>query len=111
MVDVASRSAVEQSAVVEETLRDLDIVNKPRVTVLNKADLLLPGDREWDESAAIEHLSDPARVGLASENTVLVSATRKWGLARLLDAIGEVIGANRVTPLAQTIPATHIDAP
>jgi len=102
VVDVASRSAVEQAAVVEETLRELDIAGKPRVTVLNKADLLLPRDRDWGESAALEHLSDPALVGLASENTVLVSATRRWGLAKLLDLIGQVTGSD---------PATASDAP
>jgi GTP-binding protein HflX len=92
VVDVASRSAVEQSHVVEETLRDLELMDKPRITVLNKMDLLLPRDREWDEASALQYLSDTESVGPASENTVLVSASKKWGLARLLVAIGDVLG-------------------
>lgn len=91
VVDVASPSAVEQAHVVEETLRELEIGDKPRITVLNKIDLLLPEDREWDEAEAAYYLSDNTLFGLPSENTVLVSAGRRWGLTNLLATIGAVL--------------------
>jgi GTP-binding protein HflX len=97
VVDVASPSAVEQSAVVEDTLRQLDLTDKPRITVLNKMDLLLPDDKPWDEKTAIEFLSDQEKFGPASENTVLVSAGKKWGLTALLTVIGQIIARTGVT--------------
>jgi GTP-binding protein HflX len=91
VVDVASRSAVEQSGVVEDTLRQLELLDKPRITVLNKMDLLLPDEKTWDESTAMEFLSDREKFSPAAENTVLVSAGKKWGLTALLTVIGQVL--------------------
>ncbi len=91
VVDVASSSAVEQSGVVEDTLRQLELLEKPRITVLNKADLLLSDDKTWDENTAMAFLSDREEFGPASENTVLVSAVKKWGLTALLTLIGETL--------------------
>jgi len=96
VVDVASPSAVEQSGVVEDTLRQLELLDKPRITVLNKMDLLLPDDKLWDEKEALEFLSNREKFGPASENTVLVSARKKWGLTALLAVIGQVL-SQRVT--------------
>jgi len=86
VVDLTSRNAAEQCQVVEDILADLKLLDKPRITVLNKIDLLLPGGKEWDEEKALKHLSDQAP---ADENTVLVSAVRGWGLGRLLEMVGQ----------------------
>jgi GTP-binding protein HflX len=103
VVDAASPSAVQQSHTVEDTLRQLDLIDRPRITVLNKMDLLLPDDhRTWNEVAAREFLSDQDKLGPAAENTVLVSAVRKWGLTSLLTLIEQVL-ARTVTPVS--IPA------
>jgi GTP-binding protein HflX len=91
VVDVASPFAVEQSGVVEDTLRQLDLLDKPRITVLNKVDMLLSSDKTWDEKTAMEFLSDHEKFGPASENTVLVSAGKKWGIVALLKAIGKML--------------------
>ena len=90
IVDLASPDAAGQCQTVENILTDLNLVDKPSVTVLNKIDLLLTDDRAWDEKAAINYLSDKP----LDESTVLISATKKWGLAKLL----ELISHNLVQP-------------
>jgi GTP-binding protein HflX len=87
VVDLSSPDAAEQCQTVEDILSDLALAGKPRVTALNKIDLLLPDDREWDETDATGFLADQS----AREKTVLVSAARKWGLARLMALVGQEI--------------------
>ena len=89
IVDLTSHSAPEQCQTVEEILADLNLTDKPRITALNKVDLLLSSDRDWDEEAAANYLSD--RCGAVDENTVLISAVKKWGLAKLLKVISRVL--------------------
>lgn len=92
VVDLASPDAAEQCQVVENILADLNIAAKPRITVLNKIDRLLDNSRKWDEESAMRYLSDRSR----GENTVLISATKKWGLAGLLELVGQVLAQNTV---------------
>ena len=87
VVDLSSPDAAEQCQTVEDILDELNLSRKPRITALNKIDLLLEGDREWDEESATEFLSDQS----ADEKTVLMSATRRWGLTRLTELIGQQI--------------------
>jgi GTP-binding protein HflX len=98
VVDFASHNAAEQCQVVEDTLADLNLKDKPTITALNKIDLLLPGGssngRTWDEETTINYLSDsfqqnPSSLRTLEKNTVLVSATKKWGLTRLLALISQ----------------------
>lgn len=92
VVDLSSPDATEQCQTVEDILYELNLSRKPRVTALNKIDLLLKGDREWEEDSASQYLSDQS----ADEKTVLMSATRRWGLTRLTELIGQQL----------TLPAT-----
>jgi GTP-binding protein HflX len=86
VVDLTSHNAVEQCQVVEDILADLELLNKPRVTALNKIDLLLPAGQNWDEEKALKHLAEQTP---ADEDTVLVSAVKGWGLVRLLELVGQ----------------------
>jgi GTP-binding protein HflX len=86
VVDLTSPNAVEQCQVVEDILADLELQDKPRVTALNKIDLLLPAGRGWDEERALKHLSEKTP---ADEDTVLVSAVKGWGLVKLLELVGQ----------------------
>ncbi|MFC1948755.1 GTPase HflX [Chloroflexota bacterium] len=96
VVDFSSAGAAEQCQAVEDILADLDLTDKPRITVLNKIDLLLDSSRTWTEEEALNYLSDqPIPV---SENTILISAGKKWGLTRLLEKIGEIL-ARTATPV------------
>jgi GTP-binding protein HflX len=92
VVDLTSHNAAEQCQVVEEILADLELLDKPRITALNKIDLLLPGGKEWDEKKALKYLSGQAPAG---EDTVLVSAVRGWGLGGLLELVGQVLNRSK----------------
>jgi GTPase len=91
VIDISSPYSLQQSKVVEETLVDLDLAEKPRITLLNKADLLLPSDKVLDEKKAIEYLSNPEMSGPTADNTILVSAIKKWGFKRLMSAISGIL--------------------
>lgn len=92
IVDITSHNAAEQCQTVEDILADLELQDKPRITALNKIDLLLGENDEsqdWDEDTALGYLSD--QFGPAEEDTVLVSATRGWGLRELLGLISHIL--------------------
>jgi len=92
IVDLSSPDAAEQCRAVEDILETLELTDKPRITVLNKIDLLLDAGRDWNEDEALNYLSDqPVKV---SEDTVLVSAVKKWGLAGFLEKISRVLAQN-----------------
>ena len=89
VVDLTSPNAAEQCQAVEDILGDLGLGDRPIITALNKIDLLLNREKAWDERSAIDHLSGQGPV--ASKNTVLVSAVRKWGLTRLLELVQQIL--------------------
>jgi len=96
IVDLSSHNAPEQCQTVEEILGDLNLADKPRITALNKIDLLLDRSQTWDEETAINRLSD--RGDAESKNSVLISATKKWGLTKLLELISYTL-TQIVTPV------------
>ncbi len=89
VVDLSSPDAAEQCQAVEDILADLELTDKPRVTALNKIDLLLDRSRAWSEEEAVGYLSDQP-VPTAT-NTVLISAGKKWGFAKLLGLISRIL--------------------
>jgi GTP-binding protein HflX len=91
VVDLKSSSAAEECQTVEDILAELDLLDKPRLTALNKIDLLLDNDQTWSEESALQYLSH-YRDEAASINTVLISATMKWGMSRLLEIIQQMLG-------------------
>ncbi len=89
IVDLTSHNAAEQCQIVEDILGDLNLMDKPRITALNKIDLLLDNGKTWDEETAINYLSDQRAV--MNENTVLISAEKRWGLTKLLELISRTL--------------------
>lgn len=89
VVDLTSHNAAEQCQTVEDILADLNIADKPRITALNKIDLLLDAGRSWGEEEAINYLADE-RAPL-DESTVLISASKGWGLTGLLHLIDRTL--------------------
>ena len=85
VVDLSSPDAPEQCQTVEDILGELGLADRPRITVLNKIDLVLDTGRDWDERAALDYFS--AQAVPADEKTVHVSAVKGWGLKDLLDVI------------------------
>jgi GTP-binding protein HflX len=96
IVDLSSHNAPEQCQTVEEILGDLNLADKPRITALNKIDLLLDRSQTWDEETALNRLAD--RGDAESKNSVLISATKKWGLTKLLELISYTL-TQIVTPV------------
>lgn len=79
VVDVSHENAIEQSETVSDVLGELDARDKPRVTALNKIDLLL----------------DPFELDTTLyPNAVPVSALQKVGLDALREKISEVLAAS-----------------
>jgi GTP-binding protein HflX len=88
VVDLASPDASEQCQTVEDILKDLGLADKPRLTVLNKIDLM-SGEPFKDEEEALDYLSSQ---GMASDDrTVIVSAVKHWGFKRLLELMGRIL--------------------
>ena len=106
VVDLASHNAAEQCQTVEDILTDLNLIDKPRITALNKIDLLLNSGKRWSEEEAIDYISDQ-RAPL-SEDTVLISAVKKWGLTRLLELISHTLSKSAQPAL--TVPPQKNDA-
>jgi len=92
VVDINSRNAAEQCQIVEDILAELNLQDKPRITALNKIDLLLADSQNWDEDTALNYLSERCEAG---ENSVLVSATKGWGLTKLLEVLSRTLTERR----------------
>ncbi len=89
VVDLTSPQAAEQCQTVEESLAELNISGKPRISALNKIDAMLPPGENWDEVSAAEYLS--GRELPVAPHTVLISAARRWGLVPLMAEIARVL--------------------
>jgi GTP-binding protein HflX len=79
VIDITHPKAPEQAEVVEETLEELGLLEKPRLLVINKMDLL-------DESSSGDK-SQLTPAGLEDNPSVLVSAAKGWNLDSLLEEI------------------------
>jgi len=79
VVDISHENAIEQTETVNQVLHDLEADEKPRVTALNKIDLL-------DDPSEIDTSLYP--------NAIAVSALRKIGLDALLEKIVRVLAAS-----------------
>jgi len=91
VVDLTSHNASEQCQTVEEILADLNLRDKPRITALNKLDLLLDNSKNWDEASALSYLARQCDA-FDNKNVGLVSSTKRWGLSKLLELISRTLG-------------------
>lgn len=83
VVDITSPDAVSQSQTVEEILKKLKLDNKPRITVINKIDLLVSSlEKTGDITISMETPPD---------STVVVSAQKGWNLAALMEKVQEIL--------------------
>ena len=87
LVDLSSPDAAEQCQAVEDILGELGLADRPRITVLNKIDMLLSGGHVRDEKSALDYFS--AQDVSADENTVHISAVKGWGLTGLLELVSK----------------------
>lgn len=93
VVDVSHENAIEQSETVIDLLRDLQVGEKPRVTAMNKIDLL-------DDPSELDPSLYP--------NAVPVSALKRTGLNALREQIAQVL-ADSMEVVQVLIPYAHSD--
>jgi GTP-binding protein HflX len=99
VMDITHPSGWEQGQVVARVLEELNLSDKPVITVLNKVDRLLDQDPyknlETRLSGSAE-LADLDELRQAYPNAVLVSAAFGWGLEELRATIDRVLADNMV---------------
>ncbi|WP_029214967.1 GTPase HflX [Kallotenue papyrolyticum] len=100
VLDITHPNAEEQSETVLETLADLEVDDKPILTVLNKVDAM-PGVTAESIGRVAEEMNLPA-------DYIPISAEHGWGLAALLERIEQTL-AGRMSPLEALIPYTRND--
>jgi len=85
LVDITHHNAAEQFQTVEEILVNLDLADKPQITVLNKIDVA--GNQEEMNALAQTKYGKPP-----DDTTIVISALKGWGLDKLLAKIAAYIG-------------------
>jgi GTP-binding protein HflX len=86
VLDITHPKAPEQAEVVEATLRDLGLEEKPRLLVVNKMDLLAPG-APGVTSELLPRWGTSGKSRAFSNRSVFVSAAKGWNLDLLLEEI------------------------
>ncbi|HLB29666.1 MAG TPA: hypothetical protein VJM69_06005, partial [Dehalococcoidia bacterium] len=90
VVDMTHPDAAEQAEAVERTLAELEVADKPRLTLLNKVDRLTRRD-----GSPLQGLGDLAEYELALSvhrpDAYLISALQGWGLDAVLARVEEVL--------------------
>lgn len=88
VVDITHPNAAEQAETVEQTLVELEVAEKPRLTVLNKVDALTT--EEGAPVSGLDDLNDLAReLDAEHGDALMISAVRGWGLDLLRARIEE----------------------
>jgi GTPase len=97
VVDITHVNAADQSQTVEDTLSDLDVSDRPRITVLNKVDMLVGESGEpFASYEELQNLADELTTG--QPDALLISAEKGWGLKELLLKIGETLATGTPVP-------------
>ena len=90
VVDITHPNAADQAQTVEETLAELEVADKPRLTLLNKVDLLERED--GSPVSSLEDLADLRReLARTRPDALLISGARGWGLDALLERIEDAL--------------------
>lgn len=89
VVDIMHKNASYQCLVVEKILKELNLNDKPRITVFNKLDLALGSEEELECVTTGPFLE--GEIGLPSKNIVLISAVDGWGINKLLEKISSYL--------------------
>jgi GTP-binding protein HflX len=97
IVDITHKNAAHQCLTVEKILSELNLENKPKITVFNKLDLALSNEAELKALTAIPYFEE--EILLPNEGIVLISAAKGWGMDELLNKIASYLGGelNNVT--------------
>jgi len=89
VLDVSHPNMLEQARVVESLLDDLDVLEKPRLVVLNKVDLISEKNSE-----AIEAKVDILSSNLGNLEMVKISALKNAGFNTMLTKVDDILAIN-----------------
>jgi len=87
VIDITHHNAAEQSYTVEKILRELGLGTKPLIPVLNKLDIITPGEKEMKEIARAGEIQNIIR----EHDAIMISAVKGWGLKALLEKIEKTL--------------------
>ena len=90
VVDITHKNAANQCFTVEKILSELNLENKPQITVFNKLDLALSSEAELKALTTIPYFEE--EILLPNEGIVLISAAKGWGMDELLNKIASYLG-------------------
>jgi GTP-binding protein HflX len=90
IVDITHKNAANQCLTVEKILSELNLANKPKITVFNKLDLALSSEAELKALTTIPDFEE--KIVLPSEDVALISAAKGWGMDELLSKIAGHLG-------------------
>jgi GTP-binding protein HflX len=90
VVDITHKNAANQCSTVEKTLSELNLENKPQITVFNKLDLALSSEAELKSLTTIPYFEE--EILLPNEGIVLISAAKGWRMDELLNKIASYLG-------------------
>jgi len=97
VVDITHPDAAQQAETVLETLRDLDLSEKPVITALNKVDLLARHD--GDAIHGLEELREQSEsLSHGRPDALFISAQNGWGLDELRQRIAAVLDGEIAAP-------------
>jgi GTP-binding protein HflX len=85
IVDITHKNAANQCLTVEKILSELNLANKPKITVFNKLDLALNSEAELNALTTIPYLE--GEIVLPEKDIALVSAAKGWGMNELISKI------------------------
>ncbi len=96
IVDITHPNASNQCLTVEKILKELNLDEKPRLTVYNKLDLSVAGEAELQRLADAPHLYE--EILLSGEAAAFISAAKGWRVDDLLNKIAAHLMAAEQLP-------------
>ncbi len=85
IVDITHKNAASQCLAVEKILNELNLENKPRITVFNKLDLVLRSEGELETLPFTPGVKE--QIMFLNSNMILISAAQGWGMDELLNKV------------------------
>lgn len=91
IIDISSETAAQQCHTVENILKDLGLAHKPTLIAFNKIDLLAREIELGNDETAQKYID---QLGTRVKAAAFISASKGWGLNRMLELIAELLDTN-----------------
>ena len=91
VIDITHKNTLEQAGTVKSLLKELNLSEKPILTVYNKVDLLPESRDEAGFNNLVQYYQNK---NADAESIVLISAAKKWGLKELVTTITRMLSGS-----------------